>query len=101
MSDPLLERRVSRVETDVADLRSSLKSIIEIAPLEERRIEERRIEMRDRLHSVFNEVVEMNKRLREIEVNMPTLKLTSSWILSALVMLAVGFGAAVAAMVIK
>ena len=92
--EEMLEMRVARVESDVTEIKSAVKSIDESLKALVR-LEVHHEETRDGLHRAFSEIEKIEERLSSIEVKMPTLQLTSGWVISALIIAAGATGAAV------
>lgn len=111
MADGILEHRVSRVETDVLDMKDALKSIAESLHTLAR-LQAHYAETRDGLQRAFAEieknreiseekVEKLGDRVREVEINLPTLKLTSGWVISGIIFAAVAVGAALVQLIFK
>lgn len=100
MSEEVLEHRVTRIETDVTEIKNAVKSIAEslrtLALLEMHHVE-----TRDGLHRAFTEIEKIERRIRDIEINMPTLKLTSGWVIAGLLAAAGALGAGVVTIILR
>lgn len=88
-SAEILEYRVSQLEGAIGEIKSAVKSID--ASLQSlARLEARHAETRDALERAFDGIKELKDvdikdhetRLREIEENMPTVKLVRNWVIT-------------------
>lgn len=111
MADGILEGRVSRVETDMLDIRDTLKSIAESLHTLTR-LQAHHAETRDGLQRAFAEIEKnretseeklekLGDRVRGVEINLPTLNLTSGWVISGIIFAAVAVGAALVQLIFK
>jgi len=76
MSD-INEWRLTTVEKAVGDISESLRRLVQL--------EERHTETREALSRAFTNLGDHEDRLRGIEVEMPTVKLTRRWVIGGVV----------------
>lgn len=82
----VLEFRVGALEGAVGEIKQAVKSIDQsLQSLA--RLETRHAETRDGLSRAFTDIEDHETRLRAVESEMPTMKLTRSWILRAVVVI--------------
>lgn len=82
--DSVMEYRISALEGSVNEIKSAVKSIDSSLQVLSR-LEQRHAETRDGLGRAFSEMEDHEKRLRVMEVEMPTTKLIRGWIITAVV----------------
>lgn len=96
----VLEFRVGALEGAVGEIKSAVKSIDQsLQSLA--RLETRHAETRDGLSRAFTDIEDHEARLRAVESEMPTVKLTRSWTLRAVVGIVVVVCLALLGMVVK
>lgn len=84
MADELRDFRISALETAVSEVKEAVKSIDQslktLASLEVRHGE-----TRDALGRAFDQLKEIDGRVRRIEQDMPTMRLVKGWVISGVV----------------
>jgi hypothetical protein len=77
----VIEYRLKVLEDAVTDIRAAVKGIDQsLATLA--RLEERHAETRDGLGRAFKAIEKVDGRVKSIEVEIPTLKLTRGWVIT-------------------
>lgn len=99
-SPEVLEYRINTLEGSVTEIKQAVKSIdasLQILA----RLEQRHAETRDGLERAFKEIEDHETRVRIIEGEMPTIKLTRGWLVSGVVSVIGVVGLAVVMLVVK
>jgi len=99
MSDEL-ERRLTRVEDAVVEIRESTKQIA-TAVQQLALLEAHHAETRSGLTRAFAAIKEQNDRLMAIEVHMPGLKELRKWVISGVLAVCGTVGLAIVALVVR
>lgn len=76
-TDHLTQYRIGVIESTLESVRDNLVKLAQL--------ETKHLETKESLTRAFNSMNEMNVRLREIETEMPTLKLVRGWIIAGFV----------------
>lgn len=78
----VLDYRLDVVEKDVGEIKNAIKSIAgSLQTLT--RLEERHLETRESLNRAFDALAAHEKRIQKLEVQAPTTKLITSWVIAA------------------
>ena len=69
-----LDYRLGLIEKTMASISESLKQLAAL--------EQKHAETRESISRAFNEIAEHNVRIREVELALPTIKMTSKWVIA-------------------
>lgn len=72
--DALTAYRLEMIEKTLASMSDSVRQLVSL--------EQKHIETRQAIERAFSELKEQDTRIREVEQEMPTLKLTRGWIIA-------------------
>ena len=76
-TDPLTQYRLNMIEST---LKAVSENLITLSHLEQKHVE-----TKDALARAFNSVGDLNNRMREVESEMPTLKLIRAWVIAGVI----------------
>lgn len=76
-NDQLTQYRLATIEETLASINETLRQLTAL--------EQKHLETRQALERAFATVAEQEKRLRKIEIELPTLKMIRGWVISGVI----------------